>query len=217
MKPKIGLWGNQNEENSLYYFYYIDGFDDILMNGYFSMDPNLGISYKRKLGNGAVRVEFYGKTYKTTAQTENSNAVLADDEFTYIENIIVPSLGYEYQKFFDKSCFYAGADIYFGYTKMVMDQKHESMGYNGLIYENLDKYELEIKAFGLKPLMGYKYFLTPQISLAIEGSIRSDLREGTGKYTEKNGLDPTEKNTDNYSGYYTGISPCGRIIAGFSW
>lgn len=197
--------------NFLSYAYLLnDDLDYIYYNPYFNSGPSIGVGYKYHFAKGAFRgkVSFNGQSFNSEDDdNENVNVTsktkLGGQKF---------ALGYEMHTNIKRMQIFYGIDLTLSRQKISSENE----------YDYLDNYEYHedytvtstqsIISYGIKPFLGFKYFIIPQFSVSTEYFFSYQLYKNSYKY-ERTNTDETEESKSD--GYQTEFGPLGQITFGF--
>ena len=186
-------------DNNPIYFY--DQYNNLIYVQSISSIPKVGIGYKYNFSNGAIRSRFMigssnnkseDRSYPSTYETNLLNLTIA--------------LGYEYHMNIEKTQIFFGSDIYTGYLKNTTISTYTS-GISPSATIKSTRLS-ETLSYGISPLIGVKYFITPALSISTEMRFMIDFREETNSSTGTSGS--TTLGTKE-NGFETRFGPLGQI------
>jgi len=164
--------------------------------------PKLGLAYKYHFNTSALRAKIaYGSSNSKSESIRDSSKTESSVSSMQV------NLGYEFNKTFEKVQVFYGIDV----SMKISEVSSES----SYIYQNetyTTENEQDYTAYGLSPLFGVKYFVTPKLSVSTEIKYTIETYEGSesSKYSGDN-----NKNTTNNSGTNTFFGPIGQISINF--
>lgn len=173
--------------------YYLPAYPTFELN-----TTKVGLGYKFHFKNSALRSKLsLGVRNNTTENKIDTNKT----ENSFLASGI--TLGYEFHKNIRKTQIFYGADLYVDYNK---SSSKSSNVYNSETYIN-ESINTNM-AFGISPLVGVKYFISPSISFSTELKffIESFKNESIYKYTGN-----TSDNKNDTSGMNTKFGPLGQL------
>jgi hypothetical protein len=195
-----------------YLFYLNDDYEYIYYYPYFSKGPSIGMGYKYHFGKGALRAKI----------SFNGQSINSDDEDDNNENLNITSkqtfggqnfaIGYELHTNLKRMQIFYGLDLTMGRQKINSENKYDYLA----TYEYYEDYTVTLSqtviTYGVKPFLGFKYFIIPQFSVSTEYFFSYQLYKNSYKY-ERTNSDVVDKSSAN--GYKTEFGPLGQITFGF--
>jgi hypothetical protein len=179
------------------YYYYYDMF--------FIHNTSVGLGYKRHFEKGAFRAKISISTF--SEKLENDKDDENDDE-RYGMHQESFSAGYEFHSNFGRTQIFFGLD---GQLKLSFSsQEYKYREYNSGFVSH--KYKSSVVSYGLKPFMGFKYFISPKFSVSTEYHILLESYNTKTK-TEIEGQDTVERNPNK--GFRTVFGPRGQLTFSF--
>ncbi|MDA3894129.1 MAG: outer membrane beta-barrel protein [Salinivirgaceae bacterium] len=193
------LFGKQTYSSYPYYEpYYLKYSSSIAVIPINVNIPKIGLGYKYHFDKSAIRSKLsFGSSNITNNNVNDSSK--SENSIT----VLGITVGYEFNKTFDKVVIFYGLDV--------------SMKVNNINYESSYTYENEVytnksaqqyNAFGISPLLGVKYFITPKLSVSTE--IKYVIESFESKETNKLSGSDIERKTEG-SGTNTYLGPIGQI------
>ncbi|NPD47151.1 MULTISPECIES: hypothetical protein [unclassified Lentimicrobium] len=173
-----------------------------------SYGPTLGLGYKHHFTKGAIRIKVNIATRAQKYQIQDGSDDYKDDSkfASHKERI---SAGYEWHSNLGRT------QIFYGLDATISIEAIATESYRYANYEGSD-YTVENTqgtfTYGVKPFLGFKYFISPMFSVSTEYHI---LLEGYAtKNVNKNSLNDTEQKT-RQGGFETKIGPIGQLTFSF--
>lgn len=153
-----------------YYIYYDSYYFSPYPQIIYPKSPSLVLGMKFHNQKGAFRTS----TKLSYQKHHQENPDKPDYEFSDIKNFATTiNAGYEWHSNFRKVTIFYGLDLSYGFERY----KSEEENY-GDIYENTT----DLNKYGLSPLVGINYFITPQVSLGTEIKVNFVTFSGKEKY-----------------------------------
>ena len=188
-------------KSSLWPYYYIDGNGDYIYSPYsiFDYQPLTKLKVGLKFHNptGAVRL---GTTFHyTNRKNEYLTGSKEISEYKEFEAGIY--LGYEWHSTFSRVNIYYGFDLssnYFNYK------------YNSEYQSRTSDYELTEYTFGVNPLLGVNFFITPHLSVGTEVKLMFEYAHGKSKSTNTSDYS-TNESESKANGFRTRFGPLGFL------
>lgn len=189
----MNMFGNADMDVYPYPWPYIYYPIDFWVYPYSSHQRTPGLSYKYHFEKFALRASVhFNYSDENIDQTTYKN----ETSRMYLQS----ALGFEFKKNFERSYLFYGMDIY-----------NRVNTYNYLYVEKEGDYKnsnerTEI-AYGVSPLIGFNYFITPKLSLSTEAKLFAEMYEE--KWKDQYGdNDPTES---KYDGINLKLAPLGQV------
>ncbi len=168
-------------------------------NDYYEFKPNypkVGFAMKRYFGNSALRTKIsYGSRRKIIDDKEN------EQKNKYDHSMLTFSIGYEFHKTVDRTQFFAGVDLLYRKLEGIREHIYFEQG-------TKSKYTDNITSYGVRPLLGAKYFISPLISVSTEFSLYMEKFDGEEVYEYSE--NPLDEKTE-IGGAETRFGPLGQL------
>lgn len=185
--------------NSLFY-YNDEGFTSYV--NFQSNKPTVGIGYKHHSSKGAFRVKINFGTYAQNFAKEEDD----DDVNTFALHQENFSAGYEFHSNLGKTQIFYGIDGTLGFQLAISTYTNNSYGVS---HERTDK--SATIAYGIKPFLGFKYFISPKFSVSSEYHLRMERSVGKNTYN----VDEEDEQVTKSSTFYTKFGPMGQLTFSF--
>jgi hypothetical protein len=164
-------------KNSWWYDLYYDEYGDFYYfypGGEYFRQPALIMGFKYHGNKGALRV---GLNFRYS-QTEHKGDTPPDEKYFYQNMGAGINMGYEWHKTFGRVNVFYGLDGIYSNTNYKM--KWETTEGE---YESSDEYTINENRFGISPLLGVNFFITPALSVGTEVKFIGEYHKAT--YTDK--------------------------------
>ncbi len=167
-----------------------------------SNKPAIGVGYKYHSSIGAFRVKISFGTYvQNFAKEEDDDDV---NKFAlHQENF---SAGYEFHSNIGRTQIFYGIDGTLGLQFAISTTTDNSYEVS---HERTDK--TATIAYGIKPFLGFKYFISPKFSVSSEYHLRMERSVGKNTYN----VDEENERVTKSSTFYTKFGPMGQLTFSF--
>ena len=176
------------------------GYSNDLYN-FFTYDlkiTRLGFGYKYHFAKSALRS-------KLTFRQNKNNIIKPGKEEKSDYLLYELFLGYEFNKTLNKTQIFYGADLFFNYYNINAEYKNIAVG-----SESLESYKYKKTGFGISPLIGVKYFISPMISISSE--MKFIIERYNGDYImDYDAYTPDTNHKYVFDGNHFKIGPLGNI------
>lgn len=170
--------------------------------------PTLGLGYKHHFAKGAIRVKV---NVATRMQKFMSKDVSDDfqDDMKYFSHRERFSAGYEFHSNFGRT------QVFYGFDAVITIEAVGTETYRNDYYVK-SGYTVENTqgtfSYGVKPFLGFKYFISPQFSISSEYHVL--LEAYVSKTKHKNGSSDIEVENKS-TGFETNFGPLGQLTFSF--
>lgn len=191
-----------------YSSWYIDEYGSFFFpypDGDYYRQPSLILGFKCHGKKGAFRVGVNSRYSNSTHEDMDTIGTT----YTFNNFGTTLNLGYEWHLTFERVLVYYGFDASFSHTSFGV--KSELVGSPVVRTEEVKIYE---SAFGISPLIGINYFITPRLSIGTEVKFTAEYMTGKHKYeqTNTNFYPPNYKEEEQKrSGFRTYFGPLGFL------
>lgn len=188
---------------------YLYDYDMVYVMPMLSYGPTLGLGYKHHFTKGAVRLKVNVATRLQKYMSKDASDEFQDDikYFSHRERF---SAGYEFHSNFGRT------QVFYGFDAVITIEAVGTETYRNDYYYVKSGYSVENTqgtfSYGVKPFLGFKYFISPQFSVSSEYHIL--LEAFVSKTKRKDGSGDTEVE-DKVTGFETKFGPAGQLTFSF--
>lgn len=230
---------NEDMQNVYYYPPYISYYAvDLIYSPYVYVPNNLlkndnsplyGISYKYNILNNraALRLQtFFNYNSDNDEKDYSSNSTNSTEYYNYIVNL---SLGFEAHKNFKRTQFYYGVDFSFTYSELsnnstnTSEQRYYTNNqdpdyYTMITVDYINSIEDNMKKYGINPFLGFKFFISPKVSISTETKFIFELyyekskQKNSNNYPDNWVVNTTKSNSD---GFISKFGPIGNLSVSY--
>ncbi|MFK5855929.1 MAG: hypothetical protein QM503_07340 [Bacteroidota bacterium] len=189
-------------ENNFLYLVYADGnyFPYTYADYYYQ--PELVVGVKFHGAKGAFRL---GTNLKYSSNT-NENDGGQMEKYTFKTFGTMLYLGYEWHSTFNRVNIYYGFDVSTSYASYYTKQEYATNYPPGHISSNETK--THESAYGINPLIGVNFFITPHLSIGTEVKFTAEYASGKSEYTSSSSSSSQDSKS---SGFRTRFGPLGFL------
>ncbi|MFH2096014.1 MAG: hypothetical protein ABIJ16_09945 [Bacteroidota bacterium] len=192
------------------YFYYDLDYEYLYLFSGFETMETYGLGYNFNLGRISLRSSFFFNSDKDSYDYN-------EDEYTRDETdmnsfIWEGRLGAQWNINSDRAQWYLGMEGFYGNYEYNINYHHEyTNSYTGLTTISESSSKLSRASYGICPLLGIKFFITPAISVGTEAKAYVELFSGSHEYSHTSSSGDVSTDEHSNSGMKTGLCPFGRI------
>ena len=188
--------------------WYMDEYGNLLYpypDDMYYRQPNLVLGFKYHDNKGAWRLGFNTRYSSTTHEDSDTSG----RKYSFNNFGIALNLGYEWHSTFGRLNVYYGFDASVSHAKYVVESE-----LFGMPVISTDKNTSQETAYGLNPLLGINFFITPNFSIGTEVKFSAEYISGEYKHEETND-NPYSPNYEEYgekrSSFRTYFGPLGFL------
>ncbi len=219
----FNVFGGTNNPFPYYYYYDIyDYYDYYFLQNINNNNIGYGFGYKMHFKNSAIRASILASFDSDKHSYEDTDDIYDlteyESEYEYLTGIF--SIGYESHKNFKRTQIFFGIDVSYKLYSFDYKSERETTHLDDPIYLYLTESKNSYKrtGYGIAPLLGVKYYITPHISLSTETHLNFEYYTGKHKNEYKSqqigqygsSLDDDESSSKD-SGINSKLGPVGHI------
>ncbi len=204
----IGVADIFAKSSGWYSFRYADEYGSLLYpfsDGSYYRQPNLVLGFKYHGDKGAMRIGL--NTRYSNTKYEDSDTT--GNKYTYNNFGLALNIGYEWHSTFGRLNVYYGFDASVSHTNYSIESE-----LFGSSVTHTEKSTFSESAFGINPLLGINFFISPNFSIGTEVKFTAEYMSGKVHYEETNSNPYTpdyDEEEQKRSGFRTYFGPLGFL------
>lgn len=188
---------------NFYSMLYVYDYDDLITINSITNTKTIGIGYKYHNQKGAFRMKLSFGTFAQAFSHEEDDENI--DKYAYHQEML--SAGYEFHSNLGRTQIFFGVDGTFGiqmskvtsYYDYTLKESNEMISKSASI------------SYGIRPFLGFKYFISPKFSVSSEYHIHMERTTGKNTYS----IDQGNERETVYSSLSTKFGPMGQLTFSF--